>query len=296
METSFGEYIRKERETRELSLDDISKQTKIQKRLLIALEENRLDQLPSHTFVRGFIRLYAECVGLDPKQVLLRFEQYLKELHPELSSQKPAAEKGFKISNILIPAVIFVVVASIVAASVIGNRSQRAAADSQMAAPGPTPAVAPTQRPPAGQPAVEQVNPLTAPYTVKIKALEICWLLATIDEKTSREAMLQAGEVFEVKAEQHLSLLLGNAGGAEVTVNGVILKPIGGHWKPARLLIPEELDSYLPQDYELKKEIKAATDKIQAEASTVQETPEPKPEPAATVTTGATVNPPASAP
>jgi len=293
METTFGEYLRKERETREISLDEVSKHTKIQKRLLIALEENRLDQLPSQTFVRGFIRLYSECIGLDPRQAVLRFEQYLKELHPELCGQRPAARQGIKVWNILIPVVIFVVAATIVVASVIGNRSQRASADSRQAAPGPPVSKAETRTP--AQPAADQANPITAPYTVKVKALEICWLLATIDEKTSREAMLYPGEVFEVKAEQRLSLLLGNAGGAEVTVNELSLKPIGGHWKPARLLIPEELDRYLPEDYKLKKETKAAADKNSAQASSPQPAPIDKPIPPAAVPAAAPA-PPATPP
>jgi len=251
MEGSFGEYLRKERETREISIDDVAKATKIQKRLLIALEENRLDQLPSRAFVRGFIRLYAQKVGLDPGQAVLRFEEYLKKIHPELSGEKPQAKPPVRVWNIILPVAIVLVVVAVVALSVLGNRGSEV--QNQPPA-GPISGVNPVKPPgTGGQPGAEG-KVISPPYLVKVKAIEICWLLATIDEKTSREATLYPGDSIEIRAEQRLSLLLGNSGGAQVMVNSAGLGSAGGHWKPARILIPEDLEKYLPQGFKLKTE------------------------------------------
>jgi hypothetical protein len=55
-----------------MSLDDVAKVTKIQPRILERLEAGRLDGLPAEVFVRGFVRSFARCVGLDEAEALQR--------------------------------------------------------------------------------------------------------------------------------------------------------------------------------------------------------------------------------
>src|SRR6266498_3884435 len=70
-----GEFLRRERELRHISLDDVAERTKISRRYLEAIEESRYDRLPGETFVRGFIRSYAKFVGLDPDETMLVYTQ-----------------------------------------------------------------------------------------------------------------------------------------------------------------------------------------------------------------------------
>jgi cytoskeleton protein RodZ len=67
---SFGAKLRQEREQRKISLDDISRSTKIGTRLLRALEEEHLDQLPGGIFNKGFIRAYARALGMDEEEIV----------------------------------------------------------------------------------------------------------------------------------------------------------------------------------------------------------------------------------
>jgi cytoskeleton protein RodZ len=67
---SFGEKLRKEREQRKITLDDISSSTKISTRMLRALEDEHFDQLPGGVFNKGFIRAYARHIGLDEEQAI----------------------------------------------------------------------------------------------------------------------------------------------------------------------------------------------------------------------------------
>src|SRR5271157_4578057 len=62
--------LKQEREKQSISLDDISLSTKISTRMLRALEEERLDQLPGGIFNKGFIRAYARCLGMDEDQAI----------------------------------------------------------------------------------------------------------------------------------------------------------------------------------------------------------------------------------
>src|SRR5262245_65729563 len=75
MVDGLGEFLRRERELRHISLDDVAERTKISRRYLEAIEEGRYDRLPGETFVRGFIRSYAQSVGLDPEDTLLMYNQ-----------------------------------------------------------------------------------------------------------------------------------------------------------------------------------------------------------------------------
>lgn len=66
----FGDKFRKAREKRELSLDDVSNVTKINRRMLQAIEEENFDKLPGGVFNRGFIRAYAKHLGLNSEDAV----------------------------------------------------------------------------------------------------------------------------------------------------------------------------------------------------------------------------------
>ena len=69
----FGVYLRKEREARKISLQDISQATKVRRGILEAIESDRPEVLPPEVFVKAFIKTYAKYVGLDPEEVLSRY-------------------------------------------------------------------------------------------------------------------------------------------------------------------------------------------------------------------------------
>ena len=102
MPESFGRYLKREREMREISLDEISRQTKIKLAALVALEEDRLADLPPVAFVRGFVRSYAESVGLAPRDAILRLDHFLQENFPEKASPPPPSRKPSPASRRLI--------------------------------------------------------------------------------------------------------------------------------------------------------------------------------------------------
>jgi cytoskeletal protein RodZ len=76
---SFGDRLKKEREQRSISLDDIALSTKIGTRMLRALEEEKFDQLPGGIFNKGFVRAYARHLGLDEQQTINDYMEALGE-------------------------------------------------------------------------------------------------------------------------------------------------------------------------------------------------------------------------
>lgn len=87
---SFGERLKKEREQKGVSLEDISLETKIGTRLLRALEEDHFDQLPGGIFNKGFVRAYARHLGLDE-------EQTIADYMAAIGTPPPVVEEPFPI-------------------------------------------------------------------------------------------------------------------------------------------------------------------------------------------------------
>jgi cytoskeleton protein RodZ len=79
-----GVFLRKEREKKGLSQDQIAEMTKLRRHMVDALEREDWDKLPPPVFVKGFIRSYAKALGLDEIEVLDLYEEAAT-----LESEKP---------------------------------------------------------------------------------------------------------------------------------------------------------------------------------------------------------------
>ena len=79
---SLGHYLRGERERRNISLKEVARNTRVREYFLRAIEDDRCDLLPAAPFVKGFLHSYARYLGLDPNEVLLRFQNTLKGDQP----------------------------------------------------------------------------------------------------------------------------------------------------------------------------------------------------------------------
>src|SRR5436305_12502371 len=71
---SVGDYLRDLRDRRGISLEEISRVTRVASGYLEALESDRFSALPAPVFTRGFIRAYCQAVGEPPDEALVRYE------------------------------------------------------------------------------------------------------------------------------------------------------------------------------------------------------------------------------
>src|SRR4051812_22727820 len=72
---SLALWLRAGRAERKLTLDDVARVTKIQPRILEKIEAGNLEGLPAAVFVRGFVKSFARCVGLDEGEAALRYTE-----------------------------------------------------------------------------------------------------------------------------------------------------------------------------------------------------------------------------
>lgn len=77
-----GELLKSERIKLKLSQQDIAFALKLSPRTINAIEEGDLEALPAKTFVRGFVKSYAEMLKLDPNMVLSQFQEEMGTTRP----------------------------------------------------------------------------------------------------------------------------------------------------------------------------------------------------------------------
>ena len=252
---SFGQYLKRERENRGISLRDISDSTRITIRYLEALEGDRLELIPRQFFVRAIIRSYAKAVGLDENQVLGKFDNKLEfgeqlEYRASAAAEVAAPRAGFPgWARALIAALLIIAAAVVIylfilsprkpseapargqpavkppAAAATESRPAAAAVEAAVeAAPAPdttlTPAPASPQ--PLAHP-VEQFTGLALEATFSAET----WLRVTADGAQVFEDNKQPGDTLAVKVERLIVLSTGNAGGMDFSLNGRPARPLG---------------------------------------------------------------------
>jgi cytoskeleton protein RodZ len=86
---NFGERLKRERELREVTLDEINSATRISNRFLDAMENEDWEKLPGGVFNRGFVRSVARYLGLDEEALLAEYDM----AHGTQEQQAPKREE-----------------------------------------------------------------------------------------------------------------------------------------------------------------------------------------------------------
>jgi cytoskeleton protein RodZ len=98
---TFGENLRREREMRGVSLEEIADATKIGVRTLRALEADEFEKLPGGIFTRSFVRTYAKYLGLDEESIMAEFQLVAPpsaqtDLRRMSQQRPPRPKEGFR--------------------------------------------------------------------------------------------------------------------------------------------------------------------------------------------------------
>ena len=88
---SFGSWLRRERERRNITIRAIADRTKIGAGLLEALERGDVSRWPAGIYRRAFIKAYADAVGLDTDLVVANFERLFPSPDAALAAAEPVA-------------------------------------------------------------------------------------------------------------------------------------------------------------------------------------------------------------
>ena len=80
---AFGRYLLRERELRGLSPDVVARVTRLAPAVIEAIESGEPDRMPPRGYLVGYLRSYAGAVGLDPDDVVLRYQEAAGIEEPE---------------------------------------------------------------------------------------------------------------------------------------------------------------------------------------------------------------------
>lgn len=219
---SFGRYLQSIRMEKKISLEKVSEDTRIAVRNLQLIEKEDLEGLPAEVFVRGFLRAFAQAVGADGGQAIKLYDARLN-LESRLSAEgRYSGRSSARLwlhMVLAVLALLSVIVLSLYGFSYFENRS-RLSETSEMPADHAKPekALIPDMQEPKAvkASAPDQVKKLV----LTINAVEDLWVKVIIDDQAPNEYNLNSGEHLELEASAGYNLLIGNAGGCELKLNG----------------------------------------------------------------------------
>jgi cytoskeleton protein RodZ len=243
---SIGEKLRRQRLQRRISIEKISLDTKIGVRLLEAIEAEQFEKLPGGVFRRSFVLQYAKALGLDPEEIaadlthLTEFDEVPAVPTVEMLKERDRQfASGFNMSGMSrstigsLIAAVGVIMACALIYSWWQTPRQTTAAKVETAPAPPLSAQtqpAPPQNPPADQavaPSPQAAQADGAPVRVGLSADEKTWISISSDGKNVFANALEAHQTKLVEASEKVRLLIGNAGGVEISLNGKPIGPVG---------------------------------------------------------------------
>ncbi len=226
----FGEELRRVREASGLSLDAIAERTKIQARVLAALEDGEFGRLPNQVFARMFLRQYLELVGAAEGEWLPAFEVAWHRFAESSQTYPVGLAPPIKRRRIGPWAVGLALVAAAVVGVVLLERREGAVATAPMqrassAARGPEHVAAPVETP------VPITSTAAAPDAdgLVVRGLEApCWVEVSVAGGTPSSRLLAAGATWEVNAGgQAVDIVVGDAGAVSLAYLGETRDPVG---------------------------------------------------------------------
>jgi cytoskeletal protein RodZ len=249
----LGALLRECREAKGTSLDDLSRATRIAPRVLLALEEDRLRDLPVPVFVRGFIRSYCAAVAEPPERALALYEAWV-QANGRPEAKLPAtvleaapAERSRLTWRSLAPRLVVGGILIVIGGAVyllVSSAGTRPAEPPHPADGAEAPAT------PADRPATPAADKPVAPpdvrqdadaHSLMARAHEPTWVWVRPEDSSAHREVLEPGAVRGWRSPGRFTVTVGNAGGLGLELDGVTLSPLGDRGQVVRdLTLPRE--------------------------------------------------------
>jgi cytoskeletal protein RodZ len=232
----LGYQLQQFRQKQRISLEMVAKKTLIPVRLLAAIETGNIEQLPEPVYVQGFIRRYADAIGIDGVELANAFPAQTDLRAPKASWRGTVQAQLRPLHLYLIYMVL--VIGAVSGLSYLLNRSSTPqlpglnatnvrrdnASENKEAATVTQPASSLVSK----QPEAKSVSPtLQKPVRVGVTMTSQSWVRIVVDGKTEFEGVLSEGAKRDWEANKQLILRAGNAGGIMVSLNDGTAKRLG---------------------------------------------------------------------
>lgn len=224
----LGTQLRLKRQEQGLSLDNLAAKTLIQRRLLQAIEEGRVDELPEPIYIQSFIKQYADALGLNGAELSSDFPTGERRLSIKPSWNLPAAPLKPVHLYLLY---IFVVICTVNSLSHMLSRSELQASSSHQEKSEVQPTskrqVLPSEKLKSVSATRTDAAEISKPVRIEVTLKAQSWIRVVADGKTQFEGLLPEGTQRTWVAQEQLTVRAGNAGGVLVTFNQQKAKQMG---------------------------------------------------------------------
>jgi cytoskeletal protein RodZ len=209
----LGESLRQNRQNRQLSIGDIASRTRIQPRLVQAIEEGHIEMLPEPVYVKGMVKRYADSLGLDGmaiSQQVPNWDAAAAKFEPTTKIQTTTFHTPTQVKPLY---VYLGYTVAILGVSAVASNLLNTAFNSQSQ---PTPVVATKPQsalPPAVTPEAAPQHSQLPDIPVEIVVKSPTWAQIGIDGKTVFTGNLNVGTKFNWTARKQVTINTNNAGG-----------------------------------------------------------------------------------
>ena len=231
---SFGHYLKAIRVKKGISLDEVSEETRIRIDTLRLIEKEDHDRLPSEVFVKGFLRAYAQALGIDGGEVVKRYTSSLNAYHANTRSEADFAKLSTRFwPHLLLSlgAMICIITLSVFAMSVFHSPLQTDDQVNTNAGEDDNKNDSELESDLAGKPSEKSL-------LLKIITIETSWIKVIIDGRKPKEYSLKPGDRLEFEAFTGFNLLIGNAAGVQLILNDKPIEVSGKRGQVVNIQIP----------------------------------------------------------
>lgn len=230
---TVGELLRDEREKKGLSIKEIENAISIRTIYINAIEEGNYKLVPGEVYLKGFIRNYANYLGLNGQEMVDLYRQSqvpIPEVTLDVAPDKVEAptrrsETSTKSNKKNNKWLLISLLSLCVAGSAWWLLSSPKPATEPQANKQLNPAT-PSQ--PLATPAIPPTTPIqTKPVVIKATYTEQCWTSVTADGKDIFEGTPKIGDTITWEAQKNIVITAGNAGGIDIVSNGQSVGKLG---------------------------------------------------------------------
>ena len=236
---SFGRYLKTVRLEKGIDLEEVAEETKIGMDYLLLIEKEDHDRLPASVFVKGFLRAYAQAIGADSEEVIKLYTASRQTFQDtaEFDADIIRAGKAFW-PRLLMSLGLFlgIIIMSIFVVSIFDDRPS--GDDSKLNVSKEINRDIPFKDVPESSIVNKQSGDVSEKLLLKVVTVEDTWMKITVDRQSPREYSLRPGDLLEFEASLGYNLLIGNAAGVQLTLNGKPVEIMGKHGQVKHVQIP----------------------------------------------------------
>jgi cytoskeletal protein RodZ len=233
---NFGERLKREREMREVTLEELTKATRISTRFLLALENESWDKLPGGVFGHGFVRTIARYLGLDEESLLSEYDMARgdkTQSEPAKPEERiPAPPKWIPVVAVL---VILLLAVGLFYAGRYGWRRYAAHRAAKQSAASSMPSQVISQPSSSSSPASPD-----SPLDLSVSTSAATHVRILADDKLLLDNDLPAGETRHFFAHQQFEVAAGDSSAVLLELNGQAMPPLGAPGSSGKMMLSEK--------------------------------------------------------